>query len=247
MTGASPLRPNSRASSVSFNALQGMSALLCCGPVFHPKGLDKDSSLYHWLGNMLSSGEPRVRPCSLVVGVVSTVCVCVYRCRHWVARQCSCCWRTTHTPRCWRGWSTAATTEPTPPVLSSASTPSQTPWLHCTPLALLSAPVLTPPSPLPPRPSYPCDMVTVLHVVLYKTADMEHSTRERATHLLQVLDRRFFASGVEQTGRPELVGCLTAGAFSQSHVALSTELALANPELTLPLFCGECTLLCHTC
>ena len=117
--------------------------------------------------------------------------------------------------------------------------------LYATSTALCARP--HPPSPLPPRPSYPCDMVTVLHVVLYKTADMEHSTRERATHLLQVLDRRFFASGVEQTGRPELVGCLTAGAFSQSHVALSTELALANPELTLPLFCGECTLLCHTC
>ncbi len=33
-------------------------------------------------------------------------------------------------------------------------------------------------------------MVTVLHVVLFKTADLDYSTRERATHLLQILDRR---------------------------------------------------------
>ena len=39
-------------------------------------------------------------------------------------------------------------------------------------------------------PSYPCDMVTVLHLVLYKTADLDFTTRERATHLLQILDKR---------------------------------------------------------
>ena len=79
-----------------------------------------------------------------------------------------------------------------------------------------------------------------MHVVLYKTADSEHGTRERATQLLQVLDRRFFTSTEGGGSRPELLGCLTAGAYSQSHVALSKELAFANPELTLPMFCGEC-------
>jgi hypothetical protein len=33
-------------------------------------------------------------------------------------------------------------------------------------------------------------MVTVLHLVLYKTADLDFTTRERATHLLQILDKR---------------------------------------------------------
>lgn len=82
-------------------------------------------------------------------------------------------------------------------------------------------------------------MVTVLHVVLYKTADKEPSTRERATQLMQVLDRRFFTAQ-DIGGRPELTGCLTAGAYSSAHVTLSTELSEANPELTLPIFCGEC-------
>ncbi len=40
-------------------------------------------------------------------------------------------------------------------------------------------------------PNYPCDMVTILHLVLYKTADLEYKTRERAIHLLQILDRRY--------------------------------------------------------
>ena len=82
-------------------------------------------------------------------------------------------------------------------------------------------------------------MVTVLHVVLYKTADTDPSTRERATQLLQLLDRRFFTSSDSATWRAELMGYITAGAYSQAHVALSKELAHANPELTLPMFCGE--------
>ena len=44
-------------------------------------------------------------------------------------------------------------------------------------------------------PSYPCDMVTVLHLVLYKTADLDFTTRERATHLLQILDKRLVLPG----------------------------------------------------
>jgi len=53
------IRPHK--SALSFNALQAMSALLCCGPVFHSRGLDKENSLYGWLENMLHSGEPRVQ------------------------------------------------------------------------------------------------------------------------------------------------------------------------------------------
>ena len=39
--------------------------------------------------------------------------------------------------------------------------------------------------------------------------------------------------------RLELKGCLVAGPHSFSHVGLSKELATANPELTLPMFCGK--------
>ena len=53
-------RRNPRASALSFNALRAMSALLCGGPVFTSKVLDKESTLYRWLENMLSSGENRV-------------------------------------------------------------------------------------------------------------------------------------------------------------------------------------------
>lgn len=53
-------RRNSRHNALSFNALQAMSALLCCGPVFHHKCLEKDFGMYRWLENMLSSDEPKV-------------------------------------------------------------------------------------------------------------------------------------------------------------------------------------------
>jgi hypothetical protein len=39
-----------------------MSALLCCGPVFHEKCLDREPSIYNiyrWLENMLRSDEPK--------------------------------------------------------------------------------------------------------------------------------------------------------------------------------------------
>lgn len=80
-------------------------------------------------------------------------------------------------------------------------------------------------------------MVTLLHVVLFKTGDSEHSTRERATQLLQLLDRRFLAENGYT--RPELLGSLMGGAYSQCHVTFSKELATTNPELTFPLFCGR--------
>lgn len=88
---------------------------------------------------------------------------------------------------------------------------------------------------------YPCDMVTILHVVLFKIADSDHTTRERAMQLLQILDRRFLSESGHS--RPELLGCLTGGAYSQSHVTFSRELATSNPELTFPLFSGR-PLLC---
>ena len=46
---------------ISFNSLQAMSALLCCGPVFQADGLERNSLLYRWLDNMLNCKEGRVR------------------------------------------------------------------------------------------------------------------------------------------------------------------------------------------
>lgn len=94
-------------------------------------------------------------------------------------------------------------------------------------------------------PDYPCDMVTVLHVVLFKTGDPEHATRERAMQLLQLLDRRFLAENGHS--RPELLRCLTGGAYSQSHVTFSQELASSNPELTFPLFSGTGCVCMYVC
>lgn len=87
-------------------------------------------------------------------------------------------------------------------------------------------------------PSYPCNMITVLHVILYYTASQDHRTRERALQLLHILDRRFFASGERGSRRPELLGRITGSTYSNIHVAVSEELAFTNPELTLPLFSG---------
>lgn len=59
-------------------------------------------------------------------------------------------------------------------------------------------------------------------------------------HETDPFSSRYFALSIEGLeGRAELLGCLKGGTYSQSHIGLSSELALANPELTLPMFCGE--------
>lgn len=57
----------SRNPQISFNSLQAMSALLCCGPVFQADGLEQNSLLYRWLDNMLNCKEGRVRYTILLV------------------------------------------------------------------------------------------------------------------------------------------------------------------------------------
>lgn len=59
--------------------------------------------------------------------------------------------------------------------------------------------------------------------------------------LKKKISRYFAASGEGVDSRSELLWCLKGGAYSQTHVGLSRELALANPELTLPMFCGKLT------
>ena len=91
-------------------------------------------------------------------------------------------------------------------------------------------------------PDYPCDMVTILHVALFKIADPDNSMREKAMQLLQLLDARFLSES--GSSRPHLLSCLTRGAYSPSHVIFSKELATTNPELTVPLFSGGLLVLC---
>ena len=42
-------------------AVRAMSAVVCCGPVFDPNGLNDDGYIYHWLDTLLSSHDDRVR------------------------------------------------------------------------------------------------------------------------------------------------------------------------------------------
>ena len=46
-----------------------------------------------------------------------------------------------------------------------------------------------PPVPSLPSAHYPCDILMVLHVVLFRTGDPDHHMRERVVQLLQVLHR----------------------------------------------------------
>ncbi|CAI8040481.1 Protein furry homolog [Geodia barretti] len=179
---------------ISFNSLQAMSALLCCGPVFQADGLEKNSLLYRWLDNMLNCKEGRVQALGqrTVQLLLANNANCPTLLR-WVV------------DRCYDNQPGAAQL-----CFHALATTMET------------------------FPDYPFDMVTVLHVVLFKTADPEPSVRERAMQLLQLLDSRFLSESGHS--RPELLGCLTGGTYSQSHIVFSKELATTNPELTFPIF-----------
>jgi hypothetical protein len=91
---------------------------------------------------------------------------------------------------------------------------------------------------------------TFLKIMLYSTYLWEYATMSYKLFLSLLIYMyviaRFFGSP-EQAAvlvgvpgrRLELKGCLVAGPHSFSHVGLSKELATANPELTLPMFCGN--------
>ena len=46
---------------LSFAALEAMSALVCSGPVFDPRGLGPSGYMYKWLRSMLSSKDARIQ------------------------------------------------------------------------------------------------------------------------------------------------------------------------------------------
>nr|CAD7427510.1 unnamed protein product [Timema monikensis] len=49
-------------SELQLSALQAMSALLCCGPSFDPKGLSEDGAFYPWLDMLLASRDEKLIP-----------------------------------------------------------------------------------------------------------------------------------------------------------------------------------------
>ncbi|XP_078684764.1 protein furry homolog-like isoform X1 [Branchiostoma floridae x Branchiostoma belcheri] len=87
---------------------------------------------------------------------------------------------------------------------------------------------------------YPCDMVAVLNVTLFKTGDPCNDIRDMALQLLQVLDNRFFG----EPDNPEdlsgstvtLTGSHLPATFTKSQMFLSQELSRQHPEFTIPMF-----------
>ena len=47
-------------SEQELSAVQAMSAVLCCGPVFDSNGLSDDGYIYQWLDTLLSSHDEKV-------------------------------------------------------------------------------------------------------------------------------------------------------------------------------------------
>ena len=51
------------------SAVQAMSSVLCCGPVFDTNGLNDDGYVYSWLDTLLSSDDEKVEravPCRVL-------------------------------------------------------------------------------------------------------------------------------------------------------------------------------------
>lgn len=46
--------------TLELSAVQAMSAVLCCGPVFDPAGLEEGGHIYRWLDTLLSSRIDKV-------------------------------------------------------------------------------------------------------------------------------------------------------------------------------------------
>ncbi|KAJ7393112.1 hypothetical protein OS493_008411 [Desmophyllum pertusum] len=80
------------------------------------------------------------------------------------------------------------------------------------------------------KSEYPCEMIPILNVVLFKTADSSLDIREKAAQLLQLLERRFFPFTT-----PSL-SCAFRCSYSQCQRTLSQALATAHPEITVHMF-----------
>ncbi|XP_023283848.1 protein furry homolog, partial [Seriola lalandi dorsalis] len=89
--------------------------------------------------------------------------------------------------------------------------------------------------------NYPCDLVTLLNLVLFKASDTSREIYEISMQLMQVLESKLCAYSkrmVEQKPGNILYG--THGPlpplYSVNLSQLSIQLASMYPELTLPLF-----------
>ncbi|KAG2457353.1 FRY protein, partial [Polypterus senegalus] len=89
--------------------------------------------------------------------------------------------------------------------------------------------------------NYPCDIVTLLNLVLFKSSDTSREIYEISMQLMQILETKLFIFSkkiMEQKPGSVLYG--THGPlpplYSVSLSQLSSELARMYPELTLPLF-----------
>ncbi|XP_052121849.1 protein furry-like [Frankliniella occidentalis] len=95
---------------------------------------------------------------------------------------------------------------------------------------------------------YPCDHYTaVINVTLMNTGCPRTLVHETALQLLQVLDKRFFGSVGPLTTDGETGGqgkgtldLLLSTTYCRSQLYLSRQLAQLHPELTMPMFSGEC-------
>ncbi|KAM6961396.1 protein furry homolog [Aplochiton taeniatus] len=89
--------------------------------------------------------------------------------------------------------------------------------------------------------NYPCDLVTLLNLVLFKASDTNRDIYEISMQLMQILETKLFVYSkriAEQKPNSILFG--THGPlpvlYSVSLAQLSSQLARMYPELTLPLF-----------
>ncbi|XP_032401098.1 protein furry homolog isoform X4 [Xiphophorus hellerii] len=89
--------------------------------------------------------------------------------------------------------------------------------------------------------NYPCDIVTLLNLVLFKTSSTNRELYEISMQLMQILeDKLFMYSKKTAELKPSNILYGTHGPlpplYSVSLPQLSTQLARMYPELTLPLF-----------
>ncbi|KAF7648628.1 hypothetical protein LDENG_00153880 [Lucifuga dentata] len=89
--------------------------------------------------------------------------------------------------------------------------------------------------------SYPCDIVTLLNLVLFKASDTSREIYEISMELMQILEAKLFVySKRVSEQKPSSILYGTHGPlpplYSVSLPQLSSQLAKMYPELTLPLF-----------
>uniref|UniRef100_A0A672MUN7 FRY microtubule binding protein n=1 Tax=Sinocyclocheilus grahami TaxID=75366 RepID=A0A672MUN7_SINGR len=92
--------------------------------------------------------------------------------------------------------------------------------------------------------NYPCDIVTLLNLVLFKSSDTSREIYEISMQLMQVLESKLSVYSKKIVGQKS--GNILYGThgplpplYSVSLFQLSNQLACMYPELTLPLFSGQ--------